>query len=152
MIRRPPRSTLFPYTTLFRSTDSPRVVAAKSKYFIHVPQFEEPQEQTFVSQLTQLHSSPSRLRGPRWKRKDRKSTRLNSSHSQISYAVFCLKKKKKTRIDQAVPLESRMGRDGNVRVRLALGSPPHPRVSLPDLLDNPEPETAKHALSTVRRT
>src|SRR2546430_11102030 len=97
MIRRPPRSTLFPYTTLFRSCGvgeeqlaienlwkelvemHPRVFAAKAK---HVLPFQ-----------------------------DRKSTRLNSSHSQISYAVFCLKKKKKkvyslcaTLIDQVVIL------------------------------------------------
>src|SRR2546422_2959449 len=69
MIRRPPRSTLFPYTTLFRSIvasgSSPRLLANSS-------------EQT----ITQL--APS----------DRKSTRLNSSHGYISYAVFCLKKKK----------------------------------------------------------
>src|SRR2546427_163295 len=67
MIRRPPRSTLFPYTTLFRSIFS-----------------------------CECHRQSS---DPRWRRgagnlRDRKSTRLNSSHSQISYAVFCLKKKK----------------------------------------------------------
>src|SRR5205085_3138939 len=70
MIRRPPRSTLFPYTTLFRS----HWAAAGHK----------------------AGSSPARM--PRSRAgsgsKDRKSTRLNSSHSQISYAVFCLKKKK----------------------------------------------------------
>src|SRR6266567_7156020 len=65
MIRRPPRSTLFPYTTLFRSARRNRPWP---------------------------RCRPWRLR-PR--RRDRKSTRLNSSHSQISYAVFCLKKKKK---------------------------------------------------------
>src|SRR2546430_16279109 len=69
MIRRPPRSTLFPYTTLFRSTPA-QIRAA----IIH-GDFEK-------IDLVKL--------------KDRKSTRLNSSHSQISYAVFCLKKKKKT--------------------------------------------------------
>src|SRR2546427_2994845 len=70
MIRRPPRSTLFPYTTLFRS----RVAVA------------------FGACCFSRHSSSGHLSassGP-----DRKSTRLNSSHSQISYAVFCLKKKK----------------------------------------------------------
>src|SRR6478736_7916832 len=72
MIRRPPRSTLFPYTTLFRSRrarvqrDRPAVVRAPV-------------------------AGRRRIRA----RRDRKSTRLNSSHSQISYAVFCLKKKKK---------------------------------------------------------
>src|SRR2546430_3564591 len=68
MIRRPPRSTLFPYTTLFRSA----AVAIGR-----------------LEQARQRHAtSPGSCR-------DRKSTRLNSSHSQISYAVFCLKKKKK---------------------------------------------------------
>src|SRR2546430_6142613 len=74
MIRRPPRSTLFPYTTLFRSSSD---FASSS----------EPRNATVSFRC--LHASsefPSRAR-------DRKSTRLNSSHSQISYAVFCLKKK-----------------------------------------------------------
>src|SRR2546430_5737445 len=70
MIRRPPRSTLFPYTTLFRST----------RQDLHQ---EDPD--------CAAHH-PGRLIGPG----DRKSTRLNSSHSQISYAVFCLKKKNQT--------------------------------------------------------
>src|SRR2546427_8526395 len=88
MIRRPPRSTLFPYTTLFRSgfalghiehpldladelAVSGGYPAAEGQHFLA-----RPVDQVFVE--------------------DRKSTRLNSSHSQISYAVFCLKKKKKT--------------------------------------------------------
>src|SRR5689334_23431851 len=77
MIRRPPRSTLFPYTTLFRSPPPPRL----------------PQDQA---------RGPARHRQPvaRPAGEDRKSTRLNSSHSSISYAVFCLKKKKKTQQDQ----------------------------------------------------
>src|SRR5256886_7216620 len=70
MIRRPPRSTLFPYTTLFRS----EVV------------LDSPNDTIYL-----CHDSKSR----RGFAEDRKSTRLNSSHSQISYAVFCLKKKKK---------------------------------------------------------
>src|SRR2546430_9189619 len=84
MIRRPPRSTLFPYTTLFRSqkTDTltiQRVIPACGaiKNALVMPN----------SETTVVHKE-KRLR-------DRKSTRLNSSHSQISYAVFCLKKKKK---------------------------------------------------------
>src|SRR2546430_12431120 len=68
MIRRPPRSTLFPYTTLFRS-------------FISLTPI-------FILGLASLFAWAARL----WP-EDRKSTRLNSSHSQISYAVFCLKKK-----------------------------------------------------------
>src|SRR5688572_33381845 len=83
MIRRPPRSTLFPYTTLFRSLrpDAERARLAKAM-FAH-----------FGSLLLELikfgvYTSEQMLAA-----RDRKSTRLNSSHSQISYAVFCLKKK-----------------------------------------------------------
>src|SRR2546427_6397316 len=83
MIRRPPRSTLFPYTTLFRSL-SPH---------------EERVGLGIVQQLGSDHSPPL----PR----DRKSTRLNSSHSQISYAVFCLKKKKKEGIRGPVSCQAR---------------------------------------------
>src|SRR2546426_12238881 len=82
MIRRPPRSTLFPYTTLFRSgldnfPDCFKVYADMLTWF-------EPYR-------TVLDTSDA----PFWKWLDRKSTRLNSSHLVISYAVFCLKKKKK---------------------------------------------------------
>src|SRR5689334_25045620 len=73
MIRRPPRSTLFPYTTLFRSREIPR------------------RRQSVVHGRDDSRSVGRRLEGLQ----DRKSTRLNSSHSSISYAVFCLKKKKK---------------------------------------------------------
>src|SRR2546430_11195809 len=77
MIRRPPRSTLFPYTTLFRSA------------------YSEPD-----ADLEKLAEEQSRLEGL-LNETDRKSTRLNSSHSQISYAVFCLKKKKKKTKDKS---------------------------------------------------
>src|SRR2546422_2626149 len=85
MIRRPPRSTLFPYTTLFRSRNTTR------------------DEERRTSRHPRLGSSHLAQRGV-WKRRlrtatgcvgDRKSTRLNSSHGYISYAVFCLKKKNK---------------------------------------------------------
>src|SRR2546430_7383536 len=76
MIRRPPRSTLFPYTTLFRSRRPSPVLASRS-----------PASRRNWSST--IGAAPLRST-------DRKSTRLNSSHSQISYAVFCLKKKKKT--------------------------------------------------------
>src|SRR2546426_9095392 len=76
MIRRPPRSTLFPYTTLFRSPVE-RARRASSPPFRRRPGLAD-------------------ARRPAWSvRRDRKSTRLNSSHLVISYAVFCLKKKKK---------------------------------------------------------
>src|SRR2546422_6371391 len=92
MIRRPPRSTLFPYTTLFRSIDAQNVGAQFPDLFEiarrlfarreHCPLFvrrERAIRQTFDAEFPP----------------DRKSTRLNSSHGYISYAVFCLKKKKK---------------------------------------------------------
>src|SRR5258707_2873800 len=81
MIRRPPRSTLFPYTTLFRSHWGRRF----DSRFVVARLFEN--GCPFVGQINFLHV---RLR----RRGDRKSTRLNSSHANISYAVFCLKKKK----------------------------------------------------------
>src|SRR5688572_32483498 len=86
MIRRPPRSTLFPYTTLFRSVASAKQVRLwnlDGKTWLQ--SFE-----TEASAVTQGLFSPE----------DRKSTRLNSSHSQISYAVFCLKKKKNKKSPQ----------------------------------------------------
>src|SRR2546422_6036195 len=84
MIRRPPRSTLFPYTTLFRSPHEQR----------RVPREAEP-----CPPRHRTPSSASRRRSRRtWLGLDRKSTRLNSSHGYISYAVFCLKKKKKIKI------------------------------------------------------
>src|SRR2546427_4094077 len=80
MIRRPPRSTLFPYTTLFRSVDDPLLAALTRGVDAVV--------EVLVSTVI-VEDAAVQLR------RDRKSTRLNSSHSQISYAVFCLKKKKK---------------------------------------------------------
>src|SRR2546430_6435483 len=84
MIRRPPRSTLFPYTTLFRSVPAPRIRVGKPR---RVP----PCEKGRRADRYRRRRLPGELARPR----DRKSTRLNSSHSQISYAVFCLKKKKR---------------------------------------------------------
>src|SRR2546430_13323260 len=88
MIRRPPRSTLFPYTTLFRS----RGCDAKSERSV---------DQSWIS-LTKDRSRVPLLPRPDAPSEDRKSTRLNSSHSQISYAVFCLKKKKKMTHDNCI--------------------------------------------------
>src|SRR5258708_11046503 len=92
MIRRPPRSTLFPYTTLFRSELAGRVRAVDVRCCNR-----STARQRGLGQETAARQSGCRhRRGPPTKRRlDRKSTRLNSSHQIISYAVFCLKKKKK---------------------------------------------------------
>src|SRR2546430_10272342 len=81
MIRRPPRSTLFPYTTLFRSPRRQSVESIRRE----TQQLEPRAGGQFVGKRAQPVACQHQL--------DRKSTRLNSSHSQISYAVFCLKKK-----------------------------------------------------------
>src|SRR2546430_10389097 len=95
MIRRPPRSTLFPYTTLFRS----RAYALYRFLPNRVKILDEAEFGGAVFVIASVHrSSRSDDAGSRlvWlTTEDQKSTRLNSSHSQISYAVFCLKKKKK---------------------------------------------------------
>src|SRR2546430_8335718 len=87
MIRRPPRSTLFPYTTLFRSSTVEDLTWSLPGLFI--PHGQERWAQYVGKTMTALRQVTG-LRNEG----DRKSTRLNSSHSQISYAVFCLKKKK----------------------------------------------------------
>src|SRR3712207_7183729 len=86
MIRRPPRSTLFPYTTLFRSHAR-----------VHVRRLHKPLDLEILAQLgvRQARRRAVVERLDPVARQDRKSTRLNSSHANISYAVFCLKKKKK---------------------------------------------------------
>src|SRR2546422_3680293 len=89
MIRRPPRSTLFPYTTLFRSRSDAQLVARMSPATARGVGREQKAEPEMVG----AHGrEPMILSGH--KSVDRKSTRLNSSHGYISYAVFCLKKKK----------------------------------------------------------
>src|SRR5688572_31569918 len=88
MIRRPPRSTLFPYTTLFRSRETALVEGGGM-----LQPGAEHGGGTAVVLRGAEHSD--RVGGGGFIARDRKSTRLNSSHSQISYAVFCLKKKKK---------------------------------------------------------
>src|SRR5258708_31686324 len=94
MIRRPPRSTLFPYTTLFRSEIGPGGFGYEPYGTIHEPDTSVDDE-TIIwavnshNELLQFY-------------KDRKSTRLNSSHQIISYAVFCLKKKKSNKIRNTI--------------------------------------------------
>src|SRR3712207_7062900 len=88
MIRRPPRSTLFPYTTLFRSRAHPLLVLGDDITTDHIsPAGAIPRASDAAAWLVERGEDP---------REDRKSTRLNSSHANISYAVFCLKKKKQT--------------------------------------------------------
>src|SRR5688572_31324062 len=92
MIRRPPRSTLFPYTTLFRSSSRQGKGSVRRRDFgdpLSLPLQSGPSVRVQLARGALLQR-----RLPLSQRQDRKSTRLNSSHSQISYAVFCLKKKK----------------------------------------------------------
>src|SRR2546427_9271718 len=95
MIRRPPRSTLFPYTTLFRSLECAGRGARPRGHRAPAPRRHEP---ISVLSLAAVTYCCKLLRRGNKHGRDRKSTRLNSSHSQISYAVFCLKKKKKKRL------------------------------------------------------
>src|SRR5256885_6901793 len=99
MIRRPPRSTLFPYTTLFRSgrrhgprpTEPPRRLRARLRRGARDAADER-------ATTARIRRAPRASTAASVRRRDRKSTRLNSSHLVISYAVFCLKKKKHTRV------------------------------------------------------
>src|SRR2546427_7483586 len=95
MIRRPPRSTLFPYTTLFRSLAHKGIVTRRKvgRAYLYRP--------NLSAQEARAHAVEQVVESL-----DRKSTRLNSSHSQISYAVFCLKKKKKTYTNTKRPLNN----------------------------------------------
>src|SRR3712207_7946604 len=93
MIRRPPRSTLFPYTTLFRSCRSPARSRRRGEHDLQEPARRSPSPPPTL-RLKQQSRTEVLSRSP-----DRKSTRLNSSHANISYAVFCLKKKKIKLID-----------------------------------------------------
>src|SRR3712207_6901654 len=101
MIRRPPRSTLFPYTTLFRSADGPgpQVVAPQHAGLEVRPVTERGDRRPHPGGEHGVHCGLAV--------EDRKSTRLNSSHANISYAVFCLKKKKKM-YDKTHQLQSKL--------------------------------------------
>src|SRR5438132_10894074 len=88
MIRRPPRSTLFPYTTLFHLVTAPHDAAVR------------------LTARHQLRARPIKATFGFEAKLDRKSTRLNSSHTVISYAVFCLKKKKKKKLQQSLQQET----------------------------------------------
>src|SRR2546428_9034537 len=102
MIRRPPRSTLFPYTTLFRSSFT-YTPYCKLIFSCNKPPEVYEDSKAFFRRWV-LISFPNSFEGPTDNRNllqelDRKSTRLNSSHDQISYAVFCLKKKKNKHVE-----------------------------------------------------
>src|SRR3712207_7169144 len=100
MIRRPPRSTLFPYTTLFRSLDHIfREEAAKrpSVSYTETRSLFSNGDGVYAAYLPNDDGEAKLMR-------DRKSTRLNSSHANISYAVFCLKKKKKKTQTKTIPI------------------------------------------------
>src|SRR3712207_8084152 len=102
MIRRPPRSTLFPYTTLFRSTAFGDLIkAGKIRYLglsnetpWGVSEFSHAAKQLGLPKVVSIQNAYNLLNR---EFEDRKSTRLNSSHANISYAVFCLKKKKRNK-------------------------------------------------------
>src|SRR5947209_12647522 len=98
MLRRPPRSTLFPYTTLFRSPDtggkirSLNILARLARRAeVHAVSFADPILDAVA--IAKMRSTFESYTPVFWREADRKSTRLNSSHANISYAVFCLKKK-----------------------------------------------------------
>src|SRR2546430_8752229 len=101
MIRRPPRSTLFPYTTLFRSSPPARRGSLpRDEHTLQIVSLREAERHREIRRQPDSADDHRTRAGPRSAlpqralQIDRKSTRLNSSHSQISYAVFCLKKKK----------------------------------------------------------
>src|SRR5256885_9133663 len=93
MIRRPPRSTLFPYTTLFRSAreGEPRAAPIHVVVFALLQDFPQERARSLAAAVHRAGRS-----------RDRKSTRLNSSHLVISYAVFCLKKKKSIHVHERI--------------------------------------------------
>src|SRR3712207_8882061 len=93
MIRRPPRSTLFPYTTLFRSLDGRRARGDQDHHNHRAALEVGRPSRRQVTTVRALVIDDSRTMRSLLGRQDRKSTRLNSSHANISYAVFCLKKK-----------------------------------------------------------
>src|SRR2546430_13585793 len=100
MIRRPPRSTLFPYPTLFRSDER---IGERERHRVHRPSRAD--SEVLLAVAAEILHRAEQPRPPRRAapRRDRKSTRLNSSHSQISYAVFCFEKKTHTSVAVILP-------------------------------------------------
>src|SRR5258708_20674055 len=141
MIRRPPRSTLFPYTTLFRSTSISAAWSGRRSLTEGPsgPRAARRSRRTcFPPGASRLPSAGGR-EAPGGKQ-DRKSTRLNSSHQIISYAVFCLKKKKKTQMTDI------RDRDKNHSLRGAARPPPIQARTR----RAPAPGTQRHLLDTAR--
>src|SRR3712207_8479131 len=99
MIRRPPRSTLFPYTTLFRSRGETQILGVTTLNMLRMEQQLDTLSPVNRKRYMHNYNFPPYSTGETGRvgspKRDRKSTRLNSSHANISYAVFCLKKKKK---------------------------------------------------------
>src|SRR2546430_3536035 len=100
MIRRPPRSTLFPYTTLFRSAEAKKEIELEIAHVLCIDivgysKLLINEQRALLDKLNHVVRQTDQFRSAE-EAGDRKSTRLNSSHSQISYAVFCLKKKNTT--------------------------------------------------------
>src|SRR3712207_6980050 len=126
MIRRPPRSTLFPYTTLFRSPifeQFSEVQAQKRPLSVLLLRARAAERDFVAVASTHLSESPPRELAPATR--DRKSTRLNSSHANISYAVFCLKKKKQYHLSEYLDLLF-----SSFRILQNTHSVPHPQHPL----------------------
>src|SRR2546430_10246775 len=127
MMRRPPRSTLFPYTTLFRSQrraggEAPRAPQKSGRQSLGSPR----RANLGRGASGPVHRAWSRFPQCRTDERDRKSTRLNSSHSQISYAVFCLKKKKVNHYHR----QRDVALTAKLTHRLILAAPLHPNKSI----------------------
>src|SRR2546422_2855069 len=102
MIRRPPRSTLFPYTTLFRSLRARRGIREAARSIAAYTKAYDGAAALPYMGAYDLGQGKVSVREAKRRESDRKSTRLNSSHGYISYAVFCLKKKKKRSRERSV--------------------------------------------------
>src|SRR5690348_17982820 len=98
MLRRPPRSTLFPYTTLFRSHRAAPEPVTEENWFFRLSRYGGELLHALQSGRVRVEPAARRNEVLAFIRADRKSTRLNSSHPSISYAVFCLKKKKEKNV------------------------------------------------------
>src|SRR2546421_3324525 len=128
MIRRPPRSTLFPYTTLFRSMFSyvsPEQRVPKEHPLRAIRQLVDEILGEMSREFDKLYAKVGRPSIPPERLLDRKSTRLNSSHDQISYAVFCLKKKNTQHVQI---IENEVTDRMSVPVEAAEGDQPHEQL------------------------